>query len=80
MDGEKLFCPQSFLTHQKAKLQAPQNPWKHDNFDANKLGQKTDFPGPIIAENLLKNSWLGPAENDEARIAMQSQGQCVTSV
>lgn len=59
---KKLLCPQSFLAHWKAKLQAPQNPWKHDKVDANKLGQRTDFPGPIIAENLLRKSWLRPAE------------------
>ena len=58
---KKLFYPQFFLAHQKAKLQARQNPCKHEKPDANKLGQRTDFPGPIIAENLLRNSWLSPA-------------------
>lgn len=41
--------------------QAAQNRWKHDNVHSNKLGQRTDFGGPIIAGNLLRNSWLGPA-------------------
>lgn len=54
------FFTHSSLEHQKAKLQAPQNPCKHDKVDANKFGQRTDFPGPIIAENLLRNSWLSP--------------------
>lgn len=60
----KLFSPppQCSITLQKAKLQPPQNPWKHDKVDANKRGQRTDFPGPIIGENLLRNSWLGPEE------------------
>lgn len=54
--------PQCSITLQKAKLQPPQNPWKHDKVDANKRRQRTDFPGPIIGENLLRNSWLGPEE------------------
>lgn len=61
----KLFSPpppQCSITLQKAKLQPPQNPWKHDKVDANKRRQRTDFPGPIIGENLLRNSWLGPEE------------------
>lgn len=55
MNMKKLSGSKSSLAHEKGeKLQAPQNPWKHDKVIANKLGQRTDFPGPIIAENLLK--------------------------
>lgn len=58
---KKSFYTQFFLAHQKAKLQARHNPWKHEQLNTNKLGQKTDFLGPIIAENLSRNSWLSPA-------------------